>query len=181
MDAAQDAARENADATSEIGSPSFARPQATTSGVVSFREKSTYRRDPEYSASGVRQYVNDQLYPHLLAAMQAINAHQPLHPVIFLARCLLEGSAPDDEPTAGARFDAQITVPANLIFVGRWLRRATAAAGGATSGPALLSDQVQGPLQDAITACVKEKPRPPDPVRAPQRSASCVPRIAQYM
>ena len=28
----------------------------------------------------------------------------------------------------------------------------------------LLSAQVQGPLQDAITACVKENPRPPDPV-----------------
>ena len=38
-------------------------------------------------------------------------------------------------------------------------------------GPALLSDQVQGPLQDAITACVKENPRPPDPVRFPSASS----------
>ena len=75
---------------------------ATAAGVVSFREKSTYRSDPEYSASGIRQYVNDQLYPHLLAAMQAINTTRPLHPVLFMARCLLEGSAPEDEPTAGA-------------------------------------------------------------------------------
>lgn len=92
---------EDANGTSESGSAGLPG-DVPASRVVSFREKSTYRRDPEYSASGVRQYVNDQLYPHLLAAMQAINVHRPLHPVLFLARCLLEGSAPDDEPTASA-------------------------------------------------------------------------------
>lgn len=89
------------DEASETGREAVAD-DATAARVVSFREKSTYRSDPEYSASGIRQYVNDQLYPHLLAAMQAINTTRPLHPVLFMARCLLEGSAPEDEPTAGA-------------------------------------------------------------------------------
>jgi hypothetical protein len=102
MDAAAARPDENAGGASERGSLAVAD-SATAARVVSFRAKSTYRSDPEYSASGIRQYVNDQLYPHLLAAMQAINATQPLHPVLFMARCLLEGSVPDDEPTAGAR------------------------------------------------------------------------------
>ena len=89
------------DEASETGREAVAD-DATAARVVSFREKSTYRSDPEYSASGIRQYVNDQLYPHLLAAMQAINTSRPLHPVMFMARCLLEGAIPDDEPTAGA-------------------------------------------------------------------------------
>jgi hypothetical protein len=100
MDAAAARPDEDAAGASERGSLADG---ATAARVVSFRAKSTYRSDPEYSASGIRQYVNDQLYPHLLAAMQAINTMKPLHPVLFMARCLLEGSAPDDEPTAGAR------------------------------------------------------------------------------
>jgi hypothetical protein len=69
---------------------------------VSFRSMSQYRTDPEYTGSGVRQYINEQLYPHLLAAMQAINTTRPQQPVMFLARCLLEGAIPEDEPTVGA-------------------------------------------------------------------------------
>jgi hypothetical protein len=109
-----DAARPGGDVTAEAGAAATAssagdaadaetsRAAAAAERVVTFRDKSTYRSDPEYTASGVRQYVNDQLYPHLLAAMQAINTSRPLHPVMFMARCLLEGAIPDDEPTAGA-------------------------------------------------------------------------------
>ena len=69
-----DAARPGGDVTAEAGAAatassagdaSFAetsRAAAAAERVVTFRDKSTYRSDPEYTASGVRQYVNDQLY-----------------------------------------------------------------------------------------------------------------------
>ena len=172
MDAARPS-EQDAGGGSERNSPVVGGDTSATR-VVSFREKSTYRSDPDYTASGVRQYVNDQLYPHLLAAMQAINTMRPQHPVMFMARCLLEGSAPDDEPTAGAHQIHVATSECPLLRQSVWSysRRqiagasaAPAAGGDVASTLPLLSDQVQGPLQDAITACVKEKPRPPDPVR----------------
>ena len=66
--------------------------------TFSFKDRSTYRADPRYTASGVRSYVNDQLYPHLLTAMQAVNTVKPERPLEFMARCLLEGQIPEDEP-----------------------------------------------------------------------------------
>ena len=66
--------------------------------TFSFKDRSTYRADPRYTASGVRSYVNDQLYPHLLTAMQAVNTVKPERPLQFMARCLLEGQIPEDEP-----------------------------------------------------------------------------------
>ena len=78
--------------------PSLGAASPSAPQTFSFKDRSTYRADPRYTASGVRSYVNDQLYPHLLTAMQAVNTVKPERPLQFMARCLLEGQIPEDEP-----------------------------------------------------------------------------------
>ena len=84
-----------------LGAASPSAPETAAAAApqtFSFKDRSTYRADPRYTASGVRSYVNDQLYPHLLTAMQAVNTVKPERPLQFMARCLLEGQIPEDEP-----------------------------------------------------------------------------------
>jgi len=85
-----------------LGAASPSAPETAAAAAApqtfSFKDRSTYRADPRYTASGVRSYVNDQLYPHLLTAMQAVNTVKPERPLQFMARCLLEGQIPEDEP-----------------------------------------------------------------------------------
>lgn len=89
-------------------------------------------------ASEVRRYIHDELYPHMLAAVQAANRTQPSQPVLYVAHSLL-----------GAEEEARALVPAD---------------GANGEGAVDVQRQVQAAMQEAITACVREDPLPADPV-----------------
>ena len=117
-----------------LGAASPSAPETAAAAAApqtfSFKDRSTYRADPRYTASGVRSYVNDQLYPHLLTAMQAVNTVKPERPLQFMARCLLEGQIPEDEPV-GAPPPRHVWRTSELTPSRFW--KGTAAGNGAPS------------------------------------------------
>jgi hypothetical protein len=117
---------------------------------------STYRRDPAYSASGVRRFIHEEIYPHVLAAIQACNAADPEKPALFISNCLLSGEMSTEVAEA-------LAIPG--------VREEDSSKSMAAI--------MQGPLQEAIMACVKENPRPEDPIayvgeQQPCRRCLCV-------
>jgi hypothetical protein len=96
--------------------------------------------NPAYTASGVRRYIHEELYPHLLTAVQAMQASRPSNPTLFLSNCLLGLPMEEDQPGQ---------------------EQSASAEGGAAD---VMEGLRMGALQEAIMACVREKPRPADPV-----------------
>jgi len=107
---------------------------------VSFKHKSTYQVDPTKTASGVREFIQKELYADLRECMEAVNRVRPSQPLTFVAKMLLEGKEPEGAQSEGAPAgEAQ-----HNVFD-------------------YLQKRVNAQLQQALVALVELEERPADP------------------